>query len=439
MIFQKPKHNIPKNILRIHKILKREGILGNYGPRVNFPDEPQFYQYACQRPPGKKKGRWAFGYGCDEKEDKALTIAIFEAIEHYCILYEKDNQFIKDSFFKLKNNAINPYRFVPFSEKQLQQRSYYKFRINDHTVLNWLPGYSLTHKKPVLIPASLVYANYNCKAHNEPIIQLKNSTGAACGSTLEFALYRGISEIIERHGYMYSFVHNIQKPVIDIQNNTNLTVFKRRIERYALEIYFLNTTINSPVVSITAILLDKTGSGPAVCTGLGGSLNIEHAIHTAGIEAVRRHISARDRFFRTKPLPMPEKYSFDWYLLEKQRYWSLPNAIQKAETFLCGKKQSYDTIPQTIYPNNDQDRVNMLVEDMKKKNYEILYVDTTVEAVKQLGLHVVKVLIPELIPLWRDERYPYLKYANPDAQEFYKNHQTNDNYQTQSLFSMHPF
>lgn len=439
MFFQFPKHNFPKNILKIHKNLKDKGILGDYGYRYTFPDEPQFFQYACERSPHSIKVRKGLGFGCSEKEPEAFTAAVAEAIEHYCILYERDELFIHDSYHNLKHNTIDPFRFVTFSKEQLKDKNYNKFRFTDKTLFNWLEGYSLTKKKKVLIPASLVYANYNNKKRKEPVIQLKNSTGAACGPSLDFAIYRGICEIIERDAYMISFINNLPKKIINLDSDHDLARFKRRIERYDLEVNVLNTQLDFPMTTTTCLIFDRSGSGPAVCTGLGGSLDPKKAIKTAVFESVRRHISARDRFYRVKPLPMPIKNSFDWFLLKKQLLWSAPHMIQMAQNFITDM-QAIDCkeLESKEKSFSDKEKVEFLVKELKSKNYEVIYVDMTIPEVEKMGLKVIKVLIPEMVPLWRDERYPYLEvkrlYDVPEKLGYQAKPMV-----AEDAFSVHPF
>lgn len=205
---------------------------------------------------------------------------------------------------------------------------------------------------------------------------------------------------------MISFLQHIPKYRIDVSSLPELQTFQRRIERYALEVYFLDVSLETDITSITCLLLDRTGSGPAVTTGLGASIDPIHAIKTAAFEAVRRHISARDRFYRTDALPLPAKYSFDWFLLKKQQLWCAPHMIDKALEFIhTATKTKKIKIP---HSQPDKVLVDKLVADLASIGAEVLYVDMTTPQVREQGFVVVKVLIPELVPLWRDERYPYL-------------------------------
>ncbi len=405
MIVNFPKPKLPKDFLNIYNSLKEQGVLGEVATRFVFPDEPQFYQYMCYRSVcgNTKKGA---GFGCSEYESQAFVSAVAEAIEHYCILYEQQDKYIKDSYKNLKKSALDPVRFVPFTETQMKQPEMDKFRVTHETVLNWIEGFSVTRNKRVLVPASLVYAMYDSKSYNEPIIRFNISTGAACGSDKDFALYRGICEIIERDAYMISFINDIPKSKVDIKGNDVLSTFVRRIERYDLEVNILSTQLDSSVFTFACLIFDKTGSGPAVSTGISGRLEPEAAITSAVLEAVRRHNAARDRFFREKPLPVPKKISHDWFLLNKQLWWAAPHMINKAKSFIGNETTAYNKFAHFSFAS-DKEKVAFLIEELRKQACEVILVDVTIPQVKKLGLCVLKILIPEMVPLWWDERFRY--------------------------------
>lgn len=404
--FKLPETKLPKNFEKIYKELKKIGILGEYMPRLNFPDEPQFFQYTCERKVELPHVKSGYGYGSGESKSEAITSAIAEAIEHFCILFERDEFFIKGSYVDFKGKAVNPHKFAVFSESQLKQKGFEKFCFDENSVFNWIKGYSVMQEKEVLVPAQLVYAAYDSVSRKEPIIRIPISTGAACGPSLDFAFYRGLCETIERDAYMITYLNKLDASLINIEEDEELVSFKKRIERYNLEIHFIETRLDFSMESIVAIILDKTGIGPAVTAGLGGSLNPTKAIVTSALEAVRRHIAVRDRFFRTDKLSMPGEDTIDGVLYRKQLLWSAPHMLNKIKNFVSGPKKPFNAlmnVSQKSYKKN----VEMLMREFRSKGYEVILVDVTTPEVKNVGLHVVKVLIPELLPLYHDERFPY--------------------------------
>lgn len=399
---------IPEEIRNAYELLRAKKILGELKQSTTYPDEPQFYLYSCEFSTNKKSSIKSHGFGSDDSEDVAVTHAIAEAIEYYCILHENQKAYIRGAYKELGSNAIDPLRFVPFSQFQLNQNKYKKFIVTHDNELNWLEGYSLTNKKKVLIPASLAYANYNSRQSKEPIIRMPISTGAACGHTQTFALYRGLCEMIERDSYMISFLPEMMRRVVSVDSNDKVFTVKRRIERYGFEVYYINTSLDTSVNTFVCILVDRSGSGPAVCVGLGGDLNPEKAITTASYEAVRRHIANRNSFFQLNPKPMPKRYSFDWTLWKKYQLWNAPHMIREAEKIIKSAQpirfKDLKNREQASYDKN----VDLIVNELRQLNCEVFFVNMATSEVAQTGLFVTKVLSPELVPLWRDDRFPYL-------------------------------
>lgn len=392
----------------LYESLRTNKILGKLEQRQFPNDIPFFYVYACERSSGKNKVNISHGFGGSEDEKTAVSCAIYEAIEHYCILNERRRLFVHGAHNKLKNRAIDPLRFEAFSQSQLSMKKNKKFVVNNNISINWLGGYSLTNKRKVLIPASLAYANYNSGDYFEPIIRTPISTGAACGPTKYFAIYRGLCEIIERDSYMISFLPEMPRKVVDItKKDGDVFEFVNRFKKYGLEIYFIDTTLDTGVFSTVSIVVDRTGCGPAVCAGLGSGLEPKNAIKTSAIEAIRRYTSARALYFQSGNYKIPKRYSFDWFLWKKQLIWSSPHMIKRVYEIIEHSKKVPLPPASTLF-KNDREKVLYLTERLGKLGCEIVYIDMTIPEIKPYGLKVVKTLCPEMVPFWHDERHPYL-------------------------------
>lgn len=395
----------PQKYSLIHKNLKAKNILGEISPRENFPDEPQFYLYACERAPGETKQR-KFGYGCSQDKADAYIIAIAEAIEYYCITHESHHQLIRDTFNNLQTEAVDPLKFRRFTEAQLSKQEYRKFHIDGKTTINWIRGKSLIDGTQKYIPAQLAFANYDEKKHQEPLIEFPNSTGSACGSTEKHAIYKGLCELIERDAHMINFMNGLKRNIIDFEDD-EYRAFLRRITRYDLEVYPLDLSLDFSPTAVTCIILDKTGSGPAVNTGLGCDIDPLRATKAAIYEAVRDHISRLSWLFRGRPSRLPAKRTQEGFIARKSRWWASPFGFRKITPFLSGEKTMLKGSKRSIDPSGLAEE---LLDEFSQKEYELYAVDLTIPEVEEHGLKVIKVLCPDLVPLWKDERYPY-KYS----------------------------
>ena len=138
---------------------------------------------------------------------------------------------------------------------------------------------------------------------------------------------------------------------------------------------------------------------------MGGNLDPKKAIINASLEAVSGHISARDRLFRQKP-PLPPRNKIDLALSKKQMLWSAPHMLDTIKPFISGPKKDFSKLKN---PSSkiDKENAELLINELLKKNYNVFVVDLTTPQVRELGLNVIKVLVPELLPLYHDEEYPY--------------------------------
>jgi ribosomal protein S12 methylthiotransferase accessory factor len=287
-----------------------------------------------------------------------------------------------------------------------------------------------------------VFSDYAMDGH-QPILRMKISNGAACGPDKNFAIYRGLCEIAERDSYMNCFISNMPLNKINFKNDPEMSRFIRRITRYDIEVHCLNTSLDTSVFTTACFLLDRTGSGPAVCTGIGGSMSPQRAVKMAVYEALRRHVLARDWFFSPKPNSMPPVSSVHWFLAQKQLIWSAPHMIKYAQKYLHGANIYFDQIVRErskllSHLTTDKEKADYLVEEFNRIGCEAIYVDVTTPEISAIGLSVVRVLVPEMVPLSRDGRYPYLgvRRLNQFSEKYPHTKQPDKEI---DMFTEHPF
>ncbi len=144
---------------------------------------------------------------------KAHAGAIGESAERYCSMVYDDTEFIRAPFCEVRDHALNPLQTVLFSEEQYIKKDFPFVRFSPDVPINWLPGFSLTTKKPILVPAYLVYLAYDFFSQEE-MIDSAVSTGLACGNTKEEAILTGIYEVVERDSFAIMWLNKLSTPAI---------------------------------------------------------------------------------------------------------------------------------------------------------------------------------------------------------------------------------
>lgn len=406
-IFDKNELDTKSALRNASKFLKFKKVVKNFYRSLNFNDEPKLFQYACvMKSPsfiwGDNKGE-DISSGIAIDEDRAKIKALGEAIERYCLsLCSKDLK--KASLKELDNRALDIKTVVNFSPRQLKNKRFKECRINENDVFEWVKGYSITKRKTVFIPAQLVFVPYK-HFNKEKIIREPITTGAACSTSLSGAIYRGICEIIERDAFMITYLNRLKVPLIDVENSHNMKIknLANYFKRYRLEIYVFDITTDIKIPSVMSILIDRTGMGPAVSVGLSADLDYEKAVLKSMEEAQHSRPWIRTMLFEGKQLNKPSKHldlderAVLWSDIKMIRY--LDFLLKNKEVKKMGKHKKYKGTLKML---------KKTLEIFNKKNIEILFVDVTTPPAVKIGFKTVKVIIPQMQPLYLTEHLKYL-------------------------------
>lgn len=369
-----------------------------------YNDEPKLFAYsAMYKLHRKQKHDFDYSYGVSFDKKIALMRVLGEGLERYCL----DNFKIPiekiASTTALDEPHLNPPRVSSFSKKQLQQEAYKQFRFTGKTKFQWTSGFSLNKNKKILIPAQLVSFDFDFV--KEPMIASPISTGVAAGSSLEDAIYRAASEIVERDSFMISYLNMLPSPKVNLQKIKDKRVkhVLATFDRYMLELVVLDITTDLGIPAYAAITLDRTNLGPAVSVGLKAGFNRLDCILGAIEESLMTRAWVRDKFVYVEPHHKNEETIQN--IEDRAFLWFSPNMIEKLNFWLKSDKNIDVTEYDTPEPYDNLERVMKI---LIKRDIELMYVDITNEKMKQYGFTIVRVIIPELQPLYLNDHYPYL-------------------------------
>lgn len=374
---------------------------------IPYPDEPQFWEYEVKFFSKKEREKPRYSGGLSWVREKALMKALGEAMERFCLASFNENKFRFASYADLKKDGcvLNPAEVVSFSANQ-QKILPKKYLFNENSRFKWVKGYSLSALRPVWIPAQLVFVPYEPK--EEPEIRRPISTGAACWTSLAGAIYRGICEIIERDGYMITYLNKLKRAWIKITNTQNpaLKEISRAFRRYKLELYLIETTTDIPIPSFMAIIIDRTGVGPAVIVGLRASLHPEEAVVGAIEEAQHIRNWIRGKMTKNSYTRIVQKKNIT-KAGERSILWSKIDKIAKLNFLL--KTPNFKNLSEisNCSSANSVDNLKTALSFFNNANLEVLYVDITQPEIEAIGFKVAKVIIPKMHPLYIQEPPAY--------------------------------
>ena len=388
----------------LNKIIISQKIIKSVKKSFSFTDEPKFFQFYSELI--KKFNKGDSGSCLSINENKAKIKAIAETIERYSLGEFKKKDLIKTSYNKDKR-CVDPSLFLSFSEKQIgEDIKIYKKKLREF-LFYWTEGYSLFDHKKILIPTQLVYVPYYMD--KEVLLRHPISTGAAFGSSLAGALYRGICEVVERDAFMITYLNKLKAPRIDLENiqnkqiNSYLTWFKK----YFLELYVFDITTDIKIPTVLCIILDKSGVGPALSFGAKADINYIDAVIGAIEEAQNsrvwiRYLKVKRKNIKNiKEINEPEDRAIYWYGLKR---------INNFDFLLKNKKTKID-FKKFKRINKTRQKLKEVLKILKKNKKNIFFVNLTPKEIKKYGFKVVKAIIPKMQPLYLYEDFKYLGEA----------------------------
>jgi len=359
-------------------------------------DEPKFHNYFClpnENCSKKYLTDGVFGQGYDKNKYLSKIKSVAEMLERLCLCNPPKNLFT--SKFK-RESFQDPSSFFCYSSDQISDK---KERIDKikNGIYKWIISKNITTGKEIYVPAQMVFLSSNFK--NEFALRKEQiSTGAALGDINEERAFKsGFLESVERDGIMAFYLKELKgrkmkdfpKQIQDLINY---------LERYNLETHIFDVTTDLKIPITLAMILDKTSIGDAVNIGSKADLNYFNSIKGSIMESIQCRRLGRSYRYSKKDEDIPTENKIT--SLEKRLiYWAQKERIEDIRDLI-------EETPKNSYKDIGIKRISLedAIENVKKKGFQILVTDITLPEIKQKGFEVLKVTIPELHPLYLDER-----------------------------------
>ncbi len=392
-----PSHQ--KHLQQLLDILQSKRLLRNITMRTNYNDEPQIHMYSLflkscvQFSDGVPHAVSSGGLSAETKEIAFLK-CLHEASERFSMVCYREKDIVFNSFEKLKGHAIDPLLFTQKKESRKK-------------AIGWVKGNTVESQEPYYIPAQTIYYNYKYRK-NEPFITNKITTGGAAGFDHESTLLRGMYEIIERDAFMTRYLNKIPGTKINLEliKNKKIKHIYEQFKRYNLEVHLFDFTHDLQIPVFLSVLVDKTGIGPQLTFGLKSGLDIQETICGSLLESFQSRPWLRQVLIVEQPKEQPRKYSEVIDIKTRALFWNMGNDPTHLRFLL-------DQTPQPLkiptYNKTAKEQLQYVLHILKKANKSVFYKNITHPYFKETKLRVYKVVIPELQPLYLNERTKELR------------------------------
>jgi ribosomal protein S12 methylthiotransferase accessory factor len=266
---------------------------------------------------------------------------------------------------------------------------------------------------PVDIPAGYVHLAF--RAVDEPLLTTPISTGLAFDPSLETAIWRGLCEAAERDAMMLMWWRRRTVPEIDMDWHAGaptrgvpvyLSERLLRLEAAGLKARFFDIT--SDFVAPTVFCVLDSDDFPYRIVGAC----CRDDFGTACAKALDETVSVRQMMHADEPFTLTREHGFDWVTeLEDHARIYAHGHLAEAFDFLLDSDRSPVSFDDAAagyrvrQPGSWHELVT-LAGDLQRRGLTVFWTDVTAPELDGTG-HVVKVFVPEMIPLsqWHSARW----------------------------------
>jgi ribosomal protein S12 methylthiotransferase accessory factor len=363
-----------------------------------------------------------YSRGFSDDYDHALSKVAGECLERGPLLYFKMADFVRGSARSLRSHGmriLEPKTLSVFSPSQIERRP--ELRFDDDSVFHWTRCTSLLTSEEAFVPAQLVYWNYPVGWGDvpEPVLREQNTHGAGGFYSLEGAILSGLLECLQRDGFFWHWLRRVAPARIATEGVSRpSTVRLLGLARdVGLEPLLFDITSELGIPTCLCALVRSDDEIPHVTMGASCRLDGETAIHDALLEAASvHHLIAQE----TERLRLPTGFvpfadpTFD--TRRRLAFWANPEHAHHLAFFLGGPRATVRAFCRGLQPAADARASLALVLDvLRQRGIGAWYVEARHEALDELGYASARVIVPDLLPMYCEDRNAPLGHVRLQA------------------------
>lgn len=399
-----------ENLLRVLDDLvdRTVGIIHDVEELPREAGAPEFFYYyarSCNTRAFCDQNNFAEGGGASTRRDLALAKAVGEAVERYCpALYNKE-ELPLTTFRHASFPCVHPSEFALHSPNQYTQTGFPFKPFTIDSPVRWSQTVEWLTGRTYFVPSAMVHIPYvyDEAAGEIPICQ-PISTGLACHSSLQNAALSAICEVIERDAFTISWQAHLSRPCISLKTlNEGNRDLVARLEKNGSTVVLVNMTMDAGVPTIFAVATSESLEAPAFVCAASTHLDPEEAARKALEEVAHTRVLAQGLMSnRRAPQPIPpygEVIDQDSHI----RFYGEQSNATLASFLTTSESVDFGSITNLSTGVPDRD-LQILLQRVHQTGHRVLLADLTTPDVNELGLSVVRAIIPGFHPLFLGHR-----------------------------------
>ena len=384
------------------------GIVTSIEEFCRHADEPPLVGFNC----GLADTRAALGLAIEANAGSlgyervaARAAALGEAAERYSASWVPAARIVRATASELGSAAIALDRLRMYARWQHDGVQFRARAPGPDDVLGWVAGRDLASGAELHVPAALVYLGYR-PGPGEPWLGPTTSSGLACGTSAEMATRSGLLEAIERDAFMLTWRRRARPPGLLLGTSALRDVHDRYFARVRATYDALDLSAFSGVPTVLCVVRDRPG-GVALAVGAASGASMDDAWLGALSEGFQTYSWARQ--LRAAHAGEELRSLDDLESFADHVAWYADPAHELDHARLRPRRSVHlDDGAAPLPKGDDASQTAELVRRLASRGQQVLAFDVTSPDLADIGLHVVRVLGPDLCWLDQGARYAYL-------------------------------
>jgi ribosomal protein S12 methylthiotransferase accessory factor len=347
------------------------------------------------------------GTGADVDPEFALIRAVAEAAERYACMVFADRDFVVATAQELGANALDLTEIPRCSQAELRDTRCPVTLPRSDAPIRWLRGYSLVHQCERFVPAVMTHLYLRAWAAERFWLQI--STGVAAHTSLQQALVAAICETVERDAIALLWLGRVPLPRIERPQAVQgpaATLFER-IDASGIQYLDFDATTDMGIPTVFSVQVDPGHPYCALSVSCATAINPEEAQVKARREACVARLGLN------KPQEIPAEVIDFNQLIHGAHYYGRGGHEADFDFLLKGAGGTTTLAAMCEHMPSPPDmtddaRLALVLARLRSLDLDAIAVDLTTDELRDVGLWVVRVIIPQLMPISFVRRARYL-------------------------------